>query len=73
MTYQTSWGWNWVSWGGYTKRRRRRRRKNEILMTIGKVRIFRVDGNRASQTDEHKEGDEILENHVDLGSWLIAS
>jgi hypothetical protein len=42
-------------------------------MTIGKVGIFRVDGSRADQTDEHKEGDEILENHVDLGSWLIVS
>jgi len=41
-------------------------------MTIGKVGIFRVDGSRASQTNEHKEGDVILENHVDLGSWLIA-
>jgi hypothetical protein len=60
-----------MSWGGYTKWKRRRRR-NEVLMTIGKVGIFRVDGSRASQTNEHKEGDVILENHVDLGSWLIA-
>ena len=41
-------------------------------MTIGKVGIDRVDGSRAGQTDKHKEGDEILENHVGLGSWLIA-
>jgi hypothetical protein len=41
-------------------------------MTIGKVGIDRADGSRAGQTDEHEEGDEVLENHVDLSSWLIA-
>jgi hypothetical protein len=74
MTHQTCWGWHWVSWGGYAKRKRkRRRRRNEVLVTIRKVGIVRVDGSRAGQTDERKEGDEILENHVDLGSWLIVS
>jgi hypothetical protein len=41
-------------------------------MMIRKVGIDRVGGSPAGQTDEHEEGDEILENHVGLSSWLIA-
>jgi hypothetical protein len=37
-------------------------------MTFEKVGIDRVDRSRAGQTDENEEGDEILENHVDLSS-----